>query len=111
MDFPISSQIEPQQYGPKLIGEVLSIDRNAGSIPPAFAWSVLTAEPQKESDPPQQLCAGNVQQMSDEQWDKWSDQDSKTYILECVAELLGLTLIAATEDKPDPATPKKKTRR
>ncbi len=109
MNFPISSQISPEQYGPKLTGTVLRIDGNAGQIPPSFQFAVLTAAPESEDDPPQQLCAQGISAMTADQWNAWTDQDSETYILECVAENESLTLV----DPPAAPAPtsKKKTRR
>ncbi len=101
MNFPIQSSIQPQPYGPKKTGAILRIDGNAGLIPPSFQTSIWTEEPEE-------VCAMSVVQMTDEQWAAWTDQDSETYILQSMAEVLGLTLVAPAAK---PRAAQKKTRR
>lgn len=107
MKFPIQSAISPEPYGPTKTGALLVINGNAGQIPPAFQWAVMTATTKEAAA---QLCDQGVSAMNDEQWDAWIDQDSETYILECVAANLALKLMADAEAKPATTTTKK-TRR
>lgn len=54
-----------------------------------------------------ELAAGN-QSMTQAQWDQWTTQPTDQYVLQCVADNLGVTLIPAESAKP--ATAKKTTR-
>ncbi len=87
MIFPIQSDISPVPYGPVNIATSLKIDGNAGDIPPYFAFSILTKDGV--------LCQQAISRMRDEQWAKWTSQSDASYILQCVADNEGFTLVAS----------------
>ncbi len=114
MHFPLESSISPVTYG-RLTGNTLRIDGNAGQIPPAFQFAVLQktvaavdvpavettdadgivtvqTEATTREDVTYALCYQGVSQMTQEQWDDWSDQEDPAYILASVAANESLAL-------------------
>ncbi len=112
MKFPIAQEIEALPYGNKT-GTVLHIAASSGGVPNAFQFYVFASQ-HGEAVSPMGISA-----MTDAQWDAWSDQENRAYILQCVAENEGFTLVGepfadendAEAAAPDITAPRAKTRR
>lgn len=85
MNFPIENTITASTSDFPT-ANVLRVEGNAGLIPPSFQYTLL------KRDGGDVILKQGVSQLTDAQWDAWTQQPARAYVPSCLAENLGVVL-------------------